>query len=185
MQQTHSIHTDHNRLHTLNTQINTRLAGKRNENWNAFWETQDHGTNPPKLHRIICSITNSNSGITQSRFYNHYNQNSYTKQQANILILHYCNPKYSNTILLQNQKCPQIPWRQTHFQRKTRISISLNSKTSHNRGHCRNNKTTWNSSAVGIDSISNIHLAYTHSLTHSLQTTHVHTAWNQIFGKYA
>lgn len=148
-----------NRIHELNTEINNKLTEKQTENWLAFQETLNFKTNPSKLHRTINSLINSNSGITQSHASITTSDRIPTrKQQANILIDHYA--KISH--LPKHKEDRHIHRRKHEFPLNHNITLATTEDTK------RIIKKLKNSSAMGIDNISNIHLK--HLGPHGIQT---------------
>ena len=124
---------------------------KQKENWNSFLNTFDHKTNPSKLHKTIRSLTNSNSGIAESHASISTSDKIPTrKQQANILISHYS--KISH--LPKHKEDRHIHRRKQEFPLDFTVILATTEDTA------RTIKQLKNSSAVGIDNVSNIHLKH-------------------------
>ena len=166
-----------NRIHELNTEINTKLAQKQTENWLAFQETLDYKTNPSKLHKTINSLINSNSGNTQSHAsITTSDKIPSRKQQANILIDHYSKishlPKYKEDRHIHRRK-QQFPLDYTVILATTEDTARII-------------KQLKNSGAMGIDNISNIHLKHlgphgTQTLTNIANYSYAHCIIPQIW----
>jgi hypothetical protein len=129
----------------------TSIINKQKQRWEEFVATLDHRTDSVKLYRTIRSLTNSNSDLTPSHSaITTTDTIPSRKQQSKILINYYASISH----LPKHRADRQIYRRKHKFPLENNYILATASDTS------RVIKRLKNSSAMGPDNISNIHLKH-------------------------